>query len=349
VDNADDLALVLGGPYTPGIVDYLPQSEHGVVLLTIRSAEVAESVVGVNVVELGDMDSNEALNLLGNLVRRAGVLSDEIATAELLRELAHLPLAITQAAAYLNRNKIPVTKYLQLLRGTEQDTICLLSREFHDSGRYRDAGNAVATTWLVSFDQIRGSDTAAADLLMFISYIEPKAIPRSILPSMESEEEMVHALGTLFSYAFLSQRESGDTYDMHSLVHLATQVWMQNHELGEDAAGKAMRYVAKAFPTDDHENRSLWREYMPHALRLLQASRGCRMEEKYNLYFWIGRCLQVDGRIREAVDCLERCCSWREATLDETHPSRLASENNLARAYQANGQVAKAVAHPLAL
>jgi len=178
----------------------------------------------------------------------------------------------------------------------------------------------------MSFDQIRGSDTAAADLLIFISYIEPKAIPRSILPSMESEEEMVHTLSTLFLYAFLSQRESGDTYDMHSLVHLATQVWMQNHELGEDAAGKAMRYVAKVFPTNNHKNRSLWREYMPHALRLVQASGGCRMEERYNLHFGIGRCLQVDRRIREAVDCLERCCSWREATLDETHPDRLGSQ-----------------------
>jgi hypothetical protein len=140
VDNADDLALVLGGQDKPGIVNYLPQSEHGIVLLTTRSAEVAEAVAGADVFELGDMDGKEVLDLLGNSVRRAGVLSDETATGELLRELAYLPLAITQAAAYLNRNKIPVTKYLQSLRGTEQDTIRLLSRQFHDSGRYRDMG-----------------------------------------------------------------------------------------------------------------------------------------------------------------------------------------------------------------
>jgi len=69
-------------------------------------------------------------------------------------------------------------------------------------------------------------------------------------------------------------------------------------------------------------------EGIPHALKLVQGSED--LEEKYILYYWIGRYLQVDGRIREAVDYLDRCCSWREATLDETHPDRLASEGWLA-------------------
>ena len=73
----------------------------------------------------------------------------------------------------------------------------LLSREFHDSTRYNSSPNAVATTWLVSFDQIRKSDPAAAHLLSFISQIEAKAIPQSILPGLESEEQMVNAVGTL--------------------------------------------------------------------------------------------------------------------------------------------------------
>ena len=60
----------------------------------MRSAEVAEAVTGADVVEPGDMDGKEALDFLDNSVRRAGVLSDEIATAELPRELAYLPLAL---------------------------------------------------------------------------------------------------------------------------------------------------------------------------------------------------------------------------------------------------------------
>ena len=69
--------------------------------------------------------------------------------------------------------------YLRLLQGTEPDTIQLLSREFHDNNRYRGTENAVATTWLVSFEQIRKSDTAAADLLMFISLAGPSTLASS--------------------------------------------------------------------------------------------------------------------------------------------------------------------------
>jgi predicted metal-dependent phosphotriesterase family hydrolase len=55
----------------------------------------------------------------------------------------------------------------------------------------------VATTWVVSFSQIRERDAAAAELLAFISYVEWKAIPRSLLPEAQSEGEMEEAIGTL--------------------------------------------------------------------------------------------------------------------------------------------------------
>jgi hypothetical protein len=43
------------------------------------------------------------------------------------------------------------------------------------------------------------------------------------------------------------------------------------------------------------------------------------------------------------VKLLEHVVKIREATQAEDHPSRLASQHELARAYQANGQVSQAV------
>jgi hypothetical protein len=45
----------------------------------------------------------------------------------------------------------------------------LLSEELLDRTRYREAKNAVAATWMASFDKIRGRDLNTADLLSFIS------------------------------------------------------------------------------------------------------------------------------------------------------------------------------------
>ncbi len=100
----------------------------------------------------------------------------------------------------------------------------MMSRQFQDSTRYPGSQNAVATTWLVSFNQISKSDSAAAELLSFLSLIEPKAIPQSILPGSGSEQ-MVHAIGTLCGYAFVTRRGDDPVFDMHRLVNLATRIW----------------------------------------------------------------------------------------------------------------------------
>lgn len=36
-------------------------------------------------------------------------------------------------------------------------------------------------------------------------------------------------------------------------------------------------------------------------------------------------------------------CAWNESHYDEEHPSRLASQHELARAYQSNGQITQAM------
>ncbi|KAF5243687.1 hypothetical protein FANTH_8058 [Fusarium anthophilum] len=42
VDNADEEELILGSAEKPGLEEYLPQNENGIILLTIRSGQVAD-------------------------------------------------------------------------------------------------------------------------------------------------------------------------------------------------------------------------------------------------------------------------------------------------------------------
>ncbi|MBE3043403.1 tetratricopeptide repeat protein, partial [Candidatus Bathyarchaeota archaeon] len=48
---------------------------------------------------------------------------------------------------------------------------------------------------------------------------------------------------------------------------------------------------------------------------------------------------QANGQVKEAIKLLENVVATEKETLAETHPSRLASQHQLAGAYQANGQV----------
>ncbi|KAK0622757.1 P-loop containing nucleoside triphosphate hydrolase protein [Immersiella caudata] len=344
VDNADDMGLLFGSSpeRRGGIIQYIPASENGLVLLTTRSREVACAFAGNDVVYLHSMDQPEAASLFETSLVEKSLLRDEAGCRALLEELTCLPLAITQAAMYLNTTQASIADYLGLLRNTEQTAIDVLSREFYDGTRYAGSRHAVATTWLVSFERIRKSDSGAAKLLAFLSCIEPKAIPQSILPPL-TPEQMVHAVGTLCGYAFLTRRGNTDLFDMHSLVHTATRNWIRSENLQQATMEEAVRHIQAVFPTSDFENRELWRKYFPHVFKTLQNSGELDMEAKSYLTYSTAQCLGVDGRIKEAVKYSADAFYWAKSHLTEDQPYRLASQHALATAYQANGQVGEAI------
>ena len=340
VDNADDGDILFGSADTGGgISEYLPESDNGITLFTTRSREVAVSVTGSDVIELHEMDPPEAAEFLEKSLIQKDGLRDVNATADLLKELTYLPLAITQAAAYINIKQVPLAEYVGLLHGTQQSIISLMSKEFRDNTRYPGSHNAVATTWLVSFDQIRKSDNAAADLLSFISCIEPKGIPQSLLPDCGSREQLIDAIGTLCAYAFLTRRGASSVFDMHSLVHLATRIWVQRGGLTTTTDEKATRHIAKAFPSSHYTNRELWRECLPHAFRVLECSKELDINERCSLLLCVGRCLRMDGRIKEARKTLEEAFQWTNRHLAEDNLQRLMVQRYLAQAYRDDGQL----------
>ncbi|KAM0817164.1 hypothetical protein AB5N19_02967 [Seiridium cardinale] len=345
IDNADDMNVLHGSTESNGgISRYLPNTENCVVLFTTRSMDVAVSVTSTGVVDLDEMGLSESTDFLTKSLIRKDLLRDQQTIEQLLQELSYLPLAIAQAAAYLNRNKhLSIQRYLELLRGTEQDMISLLSREFEDLTRYRGSRNAVATTWLVSFDQIQEIDRPASDLLSFLSCIESKAIPRSILPLTSTEEAMENAIGTLCGYTFLVVREDGETFDMHRLVHMAARIWIRQHDRLERATFDAISHINGKFPFSDPKDRKLWRVYLPHAIRLLGENNGTPFQDTYDLSYRVGACLREDRRFRESIKYFTAVYEYRRANLPEDNLGRLSAEYGLASAYLNDSQIKKAV------
>ncbi|OBS17011.1 hypothetical protein FPOA_12468 [Fusarium poae] len=340
VDNADDVAMMMG---PEGIYASLPKSGTGCMLFTTRTMDVALAVADEDPKELEEMSEDEAKAFLEKLLPTSQA-DDEMAT-ELLRTLTFLPLAISQAAAYMKRNKTSVAKYLSLLRDVNEEAISLLSREFPDRTRYPESRHAVASTWLISFEQIQKNDVLAAELLSFISQIEPRAIPVSMLPVTGTKESIEHAIGTLCGYAFLHRRKEEGMLDMHSLVHLAAGQWVDRDGGSERVRRGVISHLSTVFKSDDWEKREVWQKYMPHVLKAIQIRNEGRVwgKEECELGYWAGRCLYVAGRISETVKLLEHVVRVHRMTLAESHPDRLASQHSLAGAYRANGQVREAV------
>ncbi|KAH7184065.1 nucleoside phosphorylase domain-containing protein, partial [Fusarium oxysporum] len=227
VDNADDIEI-FHKPTHPGrgILDFLPSSDSGRTLFTTRSKQVAVAVAKTAVEKLPQMHPEEATDLLKKSLIDKDVLYDSENVSQLLDALTYLPLAIAQAAAYMNVHEISIAECIRVFNDTDAENVIeLLEQGYDDEIHYDSSQGAVATTWIVSFDRIRRTAPAAAELLSFMACIEPKGIPRSILPRLKTEQQMIQAIGTLVGHGFLSQRGREPMFDMHSLVHFATRRW----------------------------------------------------------------------------------------------------------------------------
>lgn len=334
------------------LIDYLPRSSQGCIIFTTRDMKAAVKLAHQNVVEVPEMNKAVAKQLLQNLLIKVTQNSSDVET--LLAQLTYLPLAIVQAAAYINENRISVSDYISLLTDQEEEIIDLLSEEFEDDWRYRNLKNPVATTWLISFEQIRHRDPLAADYLSFMACIDPKTIPLSLLPAGKSRKKETDAIGTLNAYSFLTMRPTDLALDLHRLVHLATRNWLRKEKLIVEWTKRAISRLEEVFPDDDHKYRSIWRSYIPHARyvllsdlvdsahinsNLISPNHIDKINEiRMDLILKFGNCLLKDGRYKEATVLLTEVTEARKKALGVEHPSTLIAMVNLAWSHRAEGQ-----------
>jgi hypothetical protein len=158
--------------------EHLASSQQGAIVFTTADRTTAAKLAPDNIVELPEMEQDIAQRMLG---RYLICQSNEQEKADLLlKELAYLPLAIVQAAAYINVNKISLQEYQLLLTERKKEMVGPIDEE---------SQIVIATTWLISFEQIHTDNTLAADYLLFMACVDRKDVPLSLLPAALSREQ----------------------------------------------------------------------------------------------------------------------------------------------------------------
>ncbi|KAN0083379.1 hypothetical protein V8E54_002467 [Elaphomyces granulatus] len=340
IDNADDMNMwTTSDASSPALKTYIPQSRYGFVLFTTRNQQVATSLVGPEVISIHEMDDKMATDLLRASLIRKDLVNDSQTTTQLLHQLSCLPLAIIQAASYLNQTGISVATYLSLLEREENEMVELLSQDFEDEWRYAESKNPVAVTWLISFHQIQRLNCMAADYLSFMSCIDPRDIPLSLLPPDSSQVKQQNALGLLKAYSFITGQADDQTVSLHRLVHLATRNWLQTGGTLEQWMVNTGNRVGDIFPSNAHENRILWRKYLPHALFVLQSKEFQNDKwDREDLVQKVAQCLYSDGRYHEAEVLFNEVFEKRRKRLKNDDEEMLSSTAWMASTYQEQGR-----------
>jgi Tetratricopeptide repeat len=317
-DNAPDWTSVQA---------FLPPAGPGQVLITSQSA-LWPPGLAVDVPVLDAKVSAEFL--LGRTGER-----DRHAALQLAEEMGGLPLALEQAAAYLQATGDGLTSYLTMFRRRRAD---LLAR-----GQPIGYSKTVATTWALAFTRLDRAGAGAVELLRLLALCAPEAIPLRLLlqprPVLDLQfgAEVTPALTRLIGDP-LAANDALVELRRHSLINPAGDGMVSVHRLVQavtvdqmpaPTAGAwrhaAATLIEAAIPeeTDRPENWPVFSALLPHAQAVLTP--GSLGMERIASY------LGERTSYLAARDLCRQILDAREQISGPEHPSTLSARYELAR------------------
>jgi tetratricopeptide (TPR) repeat protein len=299
------------------VTPLLPQGGGGQVLVTSRWAAWGEWATPLH---LNVMSREEAVAFL---CKRTGT-QDEQAAAALAEVLGDLPLALAEAAAYIDQTQVGLDEYLELVQGRTVE----LSGPVHPAGAQR----RVATVWSLSLEQVRVEAPAAEALLDLCAFLAPEDVPRNlprqhpkVLPeALRQVADNAFAyndlLGVLGRYSLATVTPTA--LALHRLVQAVIRARLQREE--GRWAQVAVKLLDAAFPKEPWElaTWSTCRRLLPHAIsatehveRLDVADEGTGwLLQRAAMY------LRSRGQLREAKPIAERALDLTLKAVGPDHP-----------------------------
>ncbi|KAH8689766.1 hypothetical protein GQ44DRAFT_637109, partial [Phaeosphaeriaceae sp. PMI808] len=372
LDNVDDIEVFYPKPKSgrddddkgvaaslaASLAVFLPQSDNGSIVVTSRNRDAAVRLVGSSrrVIEVQAMDKDQAVQLLRNKLEDA---SDEGGMADLVDALDRIPLAISQAAAYINRRaRMTILGYLKEFRANDKKKESLLNRDAGDIRRDESASNSVVMTWQISFEHIRQKRQSATDLLSLMSFFNPQGIPESVLrrycrntaePGGEDEanDAFDEDFDTLRVYSLIAATVETDVCEMHALVKFCTQVWLSSFSDAERWKERFVGLMSQEFPTGEFENWDKCRLLLPHVESLYNMELSSRnsVKEWVQVLNDAGRYIETaQAKYSDAERLSRRALHECEKKLGEQHLSTLTSMFHLASVLWNRGKYSEAEA-----
>ncbi|CEF74699.1 unnamed protein product [Fusarium graminearum] len=393
IDNADNLSLFGVGRQAQAEDEteqqgnsmryYIPCSPQGTVLWTSRDGHIAGTLVGASrCIKVQSMAVDEARHLLGSTLDNTSTTPEMLrgaGTDALLEELQYLPLAISQAGAYMKRLSMTAEEYLNHLnQGKTRWEVLKVS----DTDRHRrpEVSNSVLETWKISTEQIRAESKISYHVLHVTAYVDNQDIPEELLVAAAysfaidedqdeheneqgsgiqiSEFEALQSVARLQEFSFLNLRRTEGCerrYEMHKLVQEAIRYDLRIRSLSENTtcsgteqleafySAKSLHVVDDLFPTD--RKRTSWvqcEKYVTHAIRVGEWAELSSTEVRTaSLLQAVAIFLYDRGRWREIKSLFERVWSLRRDVLGEKHLDTIMALQNSGLTYNVEGQYAK--------
>lgn len=300
------------------LAPYWPPAGTGDVLVTSRHRAWGGSGTTVQVQPFAQLDAVTFL-------RKRANAPDELAAAAVAEALGCLPLALEQAAAYVEETQTSLESYRQLLAADHPGLLA--------AGHPQWYGETVATTWAVSITTACQEQPQAHATLAILAYLAPDDIPRDLLrkhsdvldgPLREVAADPVTydlLLASLIGFSLITA--DPQRISIHRLVQLTIRNQLTPAERTAFRAC-AVRLLVAAFP-DHSSDKAAWPtcgRLLPHVSGLVD-SPACG--ELGILLHRAGRYLHRRGDYPEAQHFLERALEVRTSAARDAPAAHAAS------------------------
>ena len=297
-------------PSRASVQAFLPPTGRGRVLITSRDQTWPPG----QALEVPVLDQQVAAGFLAN---RTGDTNGQAAW-DLAGELGGLPLALEQAAAYIQASGGSLAGYLSSFRQRRADML----------GRGEPIGYpaTVATTWRLAFGELERSAPSAVGLLQLLACCAPEAVPLPLLfqrrpglaeergvevsatlvPLLEDPLVISDAVAALRRYSLVTLA-GGGSVSVHRLVQAVT-VDQMPADMADEWRQVAADLIEAAIP-DDAERPETWPVFealLPHAqVALADDSDGIDQLAGYLGYRGsYASALELERRFRDALEPL---------------------------------------------
>jgi tetratricopeptide (TPR) repeat protein len=327
--------LVLDNVTSPeSIADVLPEGGGGDVLITSR-AHADWRLLNARPLLLDVWSRAESREFLEARTdeRDAGVLD---ALADVLGDL---PLALEQAAAYVNTKAIRLTGYVDRLRDR--------APELFAAGGPAGYEHTVATVWSLAFDQL-ADQPVAADLVLVCAHLAPERIPRELLEAYADDsgdpavtpQAVDDAIELVLRYALLTAT-ADSTLAMHRLVQGVARATAAEGACAA-AAARAVALVDSVLPNQpwEHEQWPACARLLEHALSAARSAEqhGTVRAQTARVLVRVGQYQNERAEYAPARALFERALEIKEAVFGLEHHEVAITLGSLGNVHQDLGE-----------
>ena len=296
---------------------------------------------------LATLAPDDALEMLMQITG-PGDDADRAPLADVAAELGYLPLALEQAAAYIQYTAITPAAYLDRLHRYP-------ARMFAAPATPDTAGEAgrqrtIARIWQLSVQAIAAQQPLAGDILRTLAWLSPDPIPRDLTYELDDDPVTVDdALALLHAYSMITLSRQSVT--IHRLVQAVARIPdpadpHRTPEAISQARDRAVQLVLAALPPEPLFNVPgwpRWRELLPHILALTgHIGPDQDTPETASILLTASAFLQADGHFDPAITTARRAADAYQDMHGPDAPDTLTARSFLASAYRAAGDLTAA-------